>query len=326
MSQSLEPSQGINSHDLHSRNEKLSFGKLVRYYLELIRFSHTVFALPFAALASIWAWVVPDSQNVRVPFDWKDALGILVCMVTARSFAMAVNRLVDARFDAANPRTARRHIPSGLLGTRQVFTFAIACGLLFWLATLLFLPNILPVLLAIPVLVFLAGYSFAKRFTSLVHYWLGIALMLAPVCAWIAIRGDLVMANPLDILPAFLLSAVVFCWVGGFDLIYACQDASVDKQLGLHSIPARLGIRGALYVAAFSHALMLVPLVWLIYTPSLQLGWTFGTAVVLIAVILIYEHSIVSANNLDRVNVAFFHANAVISLILLVAGVVDVLV
>ena len=297
---------------------------MIRDFLELVRFSHTIFALPFAALASIWAWILSARQHDSVGFDWRQAVGVLICMVFARSFAMAFNRLVDAKFDAANPRTASRHIPSGRLSHASVSLFAMIMASAFILSTLLFLPNRLPILFSLPVLVFLAGYSYSKRFTSLAHYWLGAALMLAPVCAWIAIRGDLVARSPVDLVPALLLGIGVMFWVGGFDLVYACQDADVDKRIGLNSIPARLGIKNALRIAAVSHALMLIPLAvlpWVV--PGLSLGWVYALGILVVAGVLIYEHSIVAENNLGRVNVAFFQANAVISIILLVSGGVD---
>jgi len=194
----------------------------------------------------------------------------------------------------------------------------------FVLSTLLFLPNSLPFVLSIPVLFFLAGYSYTKRFTSLAHYWLGVALMLAPICTWIALRGDVVFKSPMDLLPAVLLGLGVMFWVGGFDLIYACQDAEIDKNLGLNSIPARLGVKNALRIAAISHAVMMIPLAVLPWAvPSLTLGWVYALGLLVVAGILVYEHSIVSADNLERVNVAFFQANAVISTVLLVSGSID---
>jgi 4-hydroxybenzoate polyprenyltransferase len=296
----------------------------IRDFLELIRFSHTIFALPFAILASTWAWIISHRQQDAASFTWLHAAGILLCMVSARSFAMAFNRLVDARFDAANPRTAIRHIPSGRLTHWSVTVFVVLTALTFVLSTLLFLPNSLPFALSIPVLLFLAGYSFTKRFTSLAHYWLGVALMLAPICAWIALRGDVVLASPMDLLPSFMLGLGVLFWVGGFDLIYACQDAEVDKRLGLNSIPARFGVKNALWIASVSHAVMMIPLFALPWVaPNLSLGWVYALGLVVVAGLLIYEHAIISADNLGRVNVAFFQANAVISTVLLVAGTID---
>src|SRR3954470_24231332 len=185
---------------------------VARLLLELIRFSHTVFALPFALLSAALAW--RDE-----PFRGVDLAGILLCMVLARSAAMAFNRLADRHLDARNPRTAGRHLPTGALSVATVAGFTIATAAGFLASTLLFLlrdpPNPWPLYLAVPVLLFVLGYSLAKRFTSLAHFWLGAALMLAPVAAWIAVKGAL------DVPPLLLGGAVLF-WVGGFDILYAC--------------------------------------------------------------------------------------------------------
>ncbi|MEC7555575.1 MAG: UbiA-like polyprenyltransferase, partial [Planctomycetota bacterium] len=223
----------------------------IRQLLELIRFSHTVFALPFALLAAVLAWREPGSG-----FAWYQLGGIVLGMVTARSAAMAFNRLVDRRLDAENPRTANRHLPAGLLGVGSVWLFTLICSLGFLASTLLFLlgdtPNWWPVRLAVPVLLFLLGYSYVKRFSSLCHYWLAAALMLSPLCVWIAIRGPLI-GSAEDLAIPGMLAAVIFFWVGGFDIIYACQDVEHDRRAGLFSVPARLGVPAALRVAMFSH-------------------------------------------------------------------------
>src|SRR5262245_47501010 len=205
----------------------------LRHILEMIRFSHTLFALPFALLAACLAW----RQNTvdGRPLRWQEMAGILLCMVCARSMAMAFNRLVDRRIDADNPRTASRHLPAGILSVATVAGFCVACAAGFVASTLLFWPNPWPLTLSLPVLLFLCGYSYAKRFTSLCHYWLGAALSLAPIAAWIAIRGDIAW-------PPVLLAGAVLFWVGGFDIIYACQDVAFDHERGLFSIPARLGV------------------------------------------------------------------------------------
>ncbi len=281
----------------------------LRHFLEMIRFSHTVFALPFALLAAALAWSRPGS-----PFDLKQLAGILVCMVCARSAAMAFNRIVDRRFDAANPRTARRHLPAGLLSLTAAVTLTAACSAGFVAATLLFLPNRWPVILSVPVLAFLLGYSYAKRFTQWCHYWLSAALMLAPIAAWIAIRGTV---EP----PGLWLAAVVFFWVGGFDMLYACQDAEFDRTQGLFSLPARWGIAGALRAAAVSHLITLGCLAG--FWQAASLGPIFLGGIGLVALLLIYEHSLVRPDNLEKVNQAFFHVNAVISLGLFVVGLID---
>jgi 4-hydroxybenzoate polyprenyltransferase len=290
--------------------------KTVRHLLELIRFSHTLFALPFALLAAVMAWRLNGS------FRWQDVLGVLVCMITARSFAMAFNRLADRRIDATNPRTASRHLPAGILSIWQVTTFTTICAAGFVATTLLFLPNRLPLFLSVPVLVFLAGYSFAKRFTVLAHFWLGTALALSPIAAWVAIRGQAVLNNPGDVLPALVLGAAVLTWVAGFDIIYACQDYDVDVAAGHFSIPARIGIPRSLHLAAACHLLTIALLACLPLVYPL-LGWIFWLAVVAVAILLIYEHLLVRPDDLSRVNAAFFNVNAIISLGLFACGTLD---
>ena len=294
----------------------------LRHILEMIRFSHTLFALPFALLAALMAWSA--GANADPPIAWRgvELLGILVCMVTARSAAMAVNRIVDREIDAQNPRTAGRHIPQGTLSTRVVVMFAVVCSAGFVAGTLLFWPNRLPLYFAPGVLAFILGYSYAKRFTVLSHFWLGAALMMAPMAAWIAIRGQVLVADPLDILPALVLGAAVLMWVAGFDVIYACQDAEFDARAGLRSLPARLGVRRALQLAAACHvvAVALLLALPLVFEP---LGWIFWSGIAAVAALLVYEHAIVRPDDLARVNVAFFRVNAIISVGLLVLGALD---
>lgn len=300
----------------------------VRHLLGLIRFSHTIFALPFALLAAVMAWFTPAPPgiDVNLVFRWQHLLGILICMVGARSAAMAFNRLVDRDVDSKNPRTASRHIPAGLLSLPTVILFTLISAAIFCAGTLLFLPNWLPIVLSVPVLLFLLGYSYAKRFTSLAHFWLGVALMLAPICAWIALRGQILLVQPLDILPAVMLGLAVLSWVSGFDIIYACQDADFDRQAKLHSVPARLGVAGALRLAAACHLVTLVLLAALpLLCPQLRLGWIYGGGVAVVAALLVYEHALVKPTDLTRVNAAFFNVNAVISLGLLVVGTIDLL-
>lgn len=285
--------------------------------LELIRFSHTLFALPFALLAAAMAWSANARANPPAPFRWLDLLGILVCMVFARSAAMAFNRLADRRLDAANPRTRARHLPTGLLSTGSVVLFTVVCSFGFVAGTLLFLPggNTIPLWASLPVLAVLFGYSYAKRFTALAHFWLGTALMLAPLAAWVAIRGTLAWA------PLALGGAVMF-WVAGFDIIYACQDYEFDVKMRLRSVPARFGIAGALRIAALCH---LGTVVLLFLTPLVYdgFGMMYVAGVLGIAVLLAYEHWLVRPDDLSRVNQAFFHVNAIVSLGLLAVGVAD---
>ncbi len=298
--------------------------------LEMIRFSHTIFALPFALLAALMAWVVPCGDAPQPDFNWLHLVGILICMVGARSAAMAFNRLVDRDIDAANPRTAKRHLPAGDLSVQSVVWFTVISAALYFGGMLLFLPNWLPLALSVPVLLVLLGYSYTKRFTSLAHFWLGLALMLSPICAWVAVRGLVVMQQPDDVVPAVLLGLAVMFWVAGFDMIYACQDYDYDKEKGLNSVPVMLGISGALKLAAVCHAIMIVALIaiplvggWL--GPELGLGWVYWLGVLSVAGLLAYEHSLVRPNDLDRVNIAFFNVNAVVSVGLFAVVAIDLL-
>lgn len=299
-------------------------GKL-RDWLGLIRFSHTIFALPFAVLAAFLAWSTPlgASGNAEPPpVRLMDILGILLCMVTARSAAMAFNRLVDHRIDAENPRTAGRHLPAGVLSRRSVAGFTLLCTLGFVASTLLFLPNRIPLYGSLPVLAFLLGYSLAKRFTASAHLWLGVALALSPVCVWAAIRGPDGMGESVSI--ALLLAGGIVFWVAGFDILYACQDAEFDRDAGLHSIPGRFGIAGALRIAAAMHIVMLLFFIALAVTGSAAgLGGLFATAVGLTVLLVMAQHWMVRPDDLSRVNAAFFQTNAIISLLLLVAGALD---
>jgi 4-hydroxybenzoate polyprenyltransferase len=294
-------------------------------YLELVRFSHTIFALPFAVMAALVAirfggdghWSLARPLSLAKP-----VLGIVACMVAARTAAMAFNRLVDRAIDAENPRTAARHLPRGEIGAGEVLGLVVASAAAFVAATLLFLPNWLPLALSLPVLAWLLGYSFAKRFTALAHIWLGIALGLAPVAAWIGLRGETLLRDPVDILPAAILGLAVTAWVAGFDIIYACQDAAFDAAHGLHSIPARFGVPRALSLAKWLH---LATLLMLALLPAVVpwLGWIYWAALAAIAGLLAWEHALVRPNDLSKVNQAFFTANAAIGLLLLAAIAVD---
>lgn len=284
----------------------------LRLFLEMIRFSHTLFALPFALTSMVLAW---QTTSIR----WLDIVGVLLCMVFARSAAMAFNRIVDRTLDAANPRTASRHLPSGSLSVSSVVLFTSISVIGFvastWLFTFQDEPNYWPVILSGPVIVWLLLYSLTKRFTSLAHFWLGASLMLAPIAAWIAIRGMVQMETPI------LLGVAVFFWVSGFDILYACQDAEFDSKAGLHSIPARFGIAQSLRLALLCHVMMLVALLGLGLV-SEHLGTLYFVGLSLIAMLLIYEHWLVRPDDLTRVNRAFFQVNGVISvgLLLLVIG------
>lgn len=280
--------------------------------LEMIKFSHTVFAMPFALLGACLA------SELAGGWRWLDLVGLVLCMVFARSAAMAFNRWADRDIDAQNPRTSRRAIPVGQLSAQQVLAFAAACSIAFIASTSLFLlsrGNPWPLLLSVPVLAFLLGYSYTKRFTVLSHVWLGTALALSPPAAWLAIRGEI------DWPPVWLGLAVV-CWVSGFDILYACQDIDADRRIGLHSIPAWLGLERAFWVSRAAHACMLAALVGFgMATP--MLGYGFGFGLVCVGVMLVAEHWLVRRRDLAHINAAFLHVNGVISVCLLLATLAD---
>ncbi|MDA8743454.1 putative 4-hydroxybenzoate polyprenyltransferase [Rubripirellula amarantea] len=296
----------------------------IGHWLGLIRFSHTIFALPFACLACVMAFHTPLESGEMPLLRWRDLVGVLLCMVFARSAAMAFNRLVDRDIDGRNPRTVGRHLPAGVLTVRQVRVFTVICCLGFVASTAIFLPNPIPLIASLPVLLFLLGYSLAKRFTSAAHLWLGVALSLSPIGTWLAIRGGNAIALPSDLYPPIMLAVAVAAWVTGFDIIYSCQDAKFDRDVGLNSVPARFGIEGALKIAAISHVVMLIALVGLLVVgQACGLGWIFAVALVGVAGLVIRQHRLVSPDDLDRVNQAFFDTNAIISVTLLIAGSLD---
>lgn len=283
-------------------------------FLGMVRFSHTIFALPFALASAVLAWQV-------VPFQWPHLVGILWCMILARSAAMGFNRLADRHLDAANPRTANRHLVTGRLTVRAVTMFTLVCSLGFIASTAIFLlnhpPNPWPLRLAVPVLLFVLAYSYTKRFTFLAHFWLGASLMLAPLASWIAILGLT------DLLTPLLLGCAVLFWVAGFDILYATQDADFDRQARLSSVPARFGIPASLRIALICHLMMLLSLL-LLYFVSPVLGNVYLFGVFGIALLLAYEHWLVRPNDLTRVNQAFFQVNGIISIGLFVIVLVQV--
>jgi 4-hydroxybenzoate polyprenyltransferase len=271
----------------------------LRVTLEMIKWEHSIFALPFALCGAMLA---ANGFPALHQLIW-----IIVAMVAARSAAMAFNRLADATIDAANPRTRTRALPAGHLTPAFVSTFVVVASAIFVLAAGEL--NRLALWLSPVALAVLLLYSYTKRFTRWSHLVLGFALGIAPAAAWIAVRGSL---DP----RILLLTAAVTFWVGGFDVLYACQDFDFDRQSGLHSIPRFLGIRGALWVARGFHVLMLLLLVALVW--SFGLGKLAVAGVVVVAALLGYEHSLVSANDLSKLNAAFFTMNGVISVLLFV--------
>lgn len=266
--------------------------------LEMIKFEHTLFALPFALLGAVLA--------ARGLPAWSQMIWITLAMVGARSTAMAFNRIVDREYDARNPRTSMRAIPAGLLSLRFVWIFTIAAALLFFFAAAML--NRLTLLLAPVALASVLFYSYTKRFTSLSHIALGWALSIAPTGAWIAVRGHLDSPVPL------LLSLLVLLWTAGFDVLYACQDYDFDRQINLRSIPARFGIARSLWISRVLHAgafFAVVGLYWLT-----GLGWLALAGVLVTGVLLVYQHTLVRADDLRRLNAAFFTTNAFVSVIL----------
>lgn len=291
----------------------MSVLRAVRDWGEMIKFSHSVFALPFAALAAFLA------ARPGLPTLMQLAL-VLVCMVAARSAAMTFNRIVDAGIDARNPRTAGRHIPRGAISRRGAWSFFVAAAALFMggcAGFLLIEGNAWPLLLGGPVLLFLCFYSYTKRFTRWSHVVLGTGIAFAPVAAWIAVSPETLGAA------GWLLMLAVATWIAGFDVIYACQDAEFDRGAGLHSLPSTIGVGRALLAARGLHAVTVAGLVGVGLLSGMGVIYFVGVGCVV--VLLIVENAIVSANDLSRVNVAFFTVNGVVGLVLGGLGIADVL-
>jgi 4-hydroxybenzoate polyprenyltransferase len=278
-----------------------------RVTLEMIKFEHSVFALPFALTGALLA-------RRGLP-TWRELFWIVVAMVGARSAAMTFNRIADLKLDALNPRTQTRALPTGELGLGFAVGFtAVSCALLVVAAWEL---NPLAFKLSPVAITILLGYSFTKRFTVLSHMILGLCLGMSPAAAWIALRGDLSVS-------VLLLGAAVMLWVAGFDVIYACQDVEFDHSLGLHSIPRRYGIRAALWVSALLHVGTLTLLVAVLRMESL--GWIAAAGLAAVAVLLAYEHSLVKPSDLSRVNAAFFTVNGFISILFFLTWAADLLI
>jgi len=269
--------------------------------LEMIKFEHTLFALPFAFLGAILA---ADG----LPSAWQ-IVWITVAMFGARSAAMTFNRIIDIDFDAANPRTANRELPSGKLSIGFAWAFLFVSISIFLLAS--YLLNWLTFALSPVALLSVLGYSYAKRYTAFAHLLLGWALSISPTAAWIAVRGSIDSEVPI------LLSLVVFMWTAGFDVMYACQDYEFDKKAGLRSIPARFGIKNSLWIARLFHLQAFIALL-LLYVVT-ELGWPALAGVLLVGALLVYQHTLVSAKNLSRMNAAFFTTNAFVSVILFIS-------
>lgn len=283
--------------------------KTIGHYLELVKFSHTIFALPFALLGLTLGFT-----QTNTPFQLTTLLAVIACMVFARSAAMGFNRYIDARFDALNPRTAQREIPAGIVKPKQALIFVFAMGLLF-VATTAFI-NTLCFFLSPVALAVILIYSYTKRFTPLCHLVLGLGLALAPIGAYLAVTGEFA-ALPI------LLSALVFTWVSAFDILYALQDEDFDRANGLHSIPELLGRRKALWV---SRGLHLITAAIAIYIVMNHLsGPIHYVATAIFVALLAYQHSLVSENNISRINLAFGTTNGIASVIYATGMVVGIL-
>lgn len=270
----------------------------LRTTLEMIKFEHTLFALPFAFLGAVLA-----ANGLPT---WRQILWITVAMVGARSAAMTFNRIVDRDTDAKNPRTANRELPSGKLSVGFAWAFLYVSVGLFLLAS--YSLNWMTFALSPVALICVLGYSYAKRFTAFAHLLLGLALAISPSAAWIAVRGDLYSEVPL------LLSLFVLMWTAGFDVLYACQDQEFDRRAGLYSIPARFGVKNALWIARLFHAQAFFVLIFLYLVTGL--GWLALAGVAAVGILLVYQHTLIKATDLSRMNAAFFTTNAFVSVIL----------
>jgi len=270
-----------------------------------IKIRHTVFALPFAVMSAfLAAGGMPEIKKL---------LWIIVCMLGARSAAMAFNRIVDARFDKENPRTRDRALPSGKINVGNYAVFLVASSALFIFSA--WMLNSLAFYLSPVALAIVFFYSLTKRFTAFSHFWLGLAISIAPVGAWVAIREEISFTS-------LLLGAAVVFWLIGFDILYSCMDIEADRINRLHSIPERFGVETALKMALASHAVMVVFLLVLL-EPTVLLGWVYLAGVVLVAGLLVYEHSLIKKDDLSKVNMAFFNVNGIISVGLMIFVIVD---
>lgn len=287
--------------------QETGFYSKVCVFLEMIKFSHTVFALPFALTgAMLAAGGMPTLRQI---------IWIAMAMVGARTAAMGMNRLIDAAIDARNPRTANRAIPAGQISKGVTMVFIVISIMLMLVAAAML--NLLCLKLAPIALFFLVLYSYCKRFTSMAHVVLGICLAAAPIGAWVAIRGSLEI-------PALVLGSVVLFWVAGFDILYALQDLDFDRQAGLHSIPVVLGVRGSILAARVFHLVMIVLMIAL--AGIMGLGWSFKIGILIALFMLLYEHWLIRDGNLEKLDAAFFNMNGYISVAIFCCTALDVLV
>ena len=278
--------------------------------LGMIKFSHTVFAFPFALMGVILA-----SLEMRAAPSFGQLFWICLAMVGARSGAMGLNRIIDARIDAANPRTAERHLPAGKISLPEAWLFVLGSFTLLLLAA--WMLNPLCFMLAPVALFFLFLYSWCKRFTAYAHVVLGICLAAAPIGAYIALLGTVSW-------PVIVLGLAVLFWVAGFDIFYALQDLEHDRKVGLHSIPVKLGAAGAIRLVRIFHVIMVLLLLTLM--AGTALGWIYLVGVLVVTGLLVYEHLLVRADDLSRLDAAFFNMNGYISVTIFIFSLVDVLV
>jgi 4-hydroxybenzoate polyprenyltransferase len=280
----------------------------VTSFLRLVKIEHSIFALPFAYLSAF----VAMGSDIR----WLDLLWITVAMVAGRTFAMAANRILDRKIDAQNPRTRDRELVTGAVSVRTAWTGALvslavlflAAGLLNWLCL------VLAPLAVIPLVI----YPYAKRFTNFPHYVLALAQAVAPVGAWIGITGTFDGSGP-----GWVLGAAVGLWIGGFDIIYACQDVEIDRRIGVHSTPARFGVRAALHISTVTHVVTFALFVW--FGVLAGLGWLWWIGLALTAAAFAYQHVIVTPADLAKVNRAFFTANGFVGIVLFLFALLDLM-
>jgi 4-hydroxybenzoate polyprenyltransferase len=278
------------------RNESSVWDK-IKNLLEMIKFSHTVFALPFALMGATLAALANGTPPTASQVFW-----ICMAMAGARTVAMGLNRIIDARIDARNPRTAERHIPAGKV--RLLDAWLLVGGALVLLLFAAWMLNPLCLKLSPIAILFLVLYSYCKRFTSMAHVVLGICLAAAPLGAWIALRGSVGW-------PVIVLALAVLFWVAGFDIFYSLQDVEFDKSQGLHSIPVRLGLEKAVKLVRWLHAAMMILLLSLLFMPGL--GWIYFAGLLVVGGLLVYEHRLVKADDLSGLDAAFFNMNGYIS-------------
>lgn len=277
----------------------------INTFADLIKIEHTIFALPFAYIGAILA--------VKAIPTWSDLGWITLAMVGARSAAMGFNRVIDRHIDAKNPRTVNRHIPKGLIGIQEVLIMSVIAMLIFIVSVWQLSPSY--VVYSPLVIAMLVGYSYTKRITWACHIFLGLTIGLAPLAAWIAVTDKIQLGG-------LMLWLIVALWIAGFDIIYATQDYEFDKTHGIHSLPSRFGIKTALLIARIMHGLVVLLLVGLWF--ALDLGWWYAAGVFFINLLLHYEHSIISVDDLTKVNIAFFNVNIMVSLGLFVFTLLDI--